>query len=50
MSRTHQISLVAFLLVLSGAGSLLAQQKPPLRLTLPEAVRLALVNPTVGKC
>lgn len=48
MSRTHQIILVAFLVVLSGAGSLLAQQKPPLRLTLPEAVRLALrQNPQV---
>jgi outer membrane protein len=48
MSRTLQIIQVASLLIFSGAGALLAQQKPPLRLTLPEAVRLALQqNPQV---
>ena len=40
--------LVAALLLAVGAGPLLAQQKSPLRLTLPEAVRLALrQNPEV---
>ena len=48
MSRTRYIIPVAALLVAASAGSLLAQQKPPLRLTLPEAVRLALrQNPEV---
>ena len=48
MSRIHHTILIAALLALAGAGSLLAQEKPPMRLTLPEAVRLALrQNPEV---
>ncbi len=48
MSRTHHSILIAAWLALACAGSLLAQQKPPLRLTLPEAVRMALrQNPEV---
>ena len=48
MSRQHRILSVAILLVLAVAGTLLAQQKPPLRLTLAEAVRVALrQNPEV---
>jgi outer membrane protein len=48
MSRTHHIISMVTLLVLAGAGSLLAQEKPPLKLTLPEAVRMALhQNPEV---
>jgi outer membrane protein len=48
MSRKHRILSVAILLALAGAGTLRAQQKPPLRLTLTEAVRLALQqNPEV---
>jgi outer membrane protein len=47
MSRLRHIIPVALLLA-AGAGPLLAQQKPPLRLTLAEAVRLALrQNPEV---
>jgi outer membrane protein len=47
MSRTRHIIPVAALLALT-AGSLVAQEKPPLPLTLPEAVRLALrQNPEV---
>jgi outer membrane protein len=47
MSRTRHIIPVAALLALA-AGSLVAQEKPPLPLTLPEAVRLALrQNPEV---
>ncbi len=45
--RLHIIPIAAMLLTAS-AGPLLAQQKPPLRLTLSEAVRLALrQNPEV---
>jgi outer membrane protein len=47
MSRTRRIIAVAALLVLT-AGSLAAQERTSLRLTLPEAVRLALrQNPEV---
>lgn len=47
MSRRHTIPVAALLLAV-GVGPLLAQQKPPLHLTLPEAVRLALrQNPEV---
>jgi outer membrane protein len=47
MSRTRHIIPVAAFLALS-AGSLVAQEKSPLPLTLPEAVRLALrENPEV---
>ena len=47
MSRTHHIIPVAAFLALT-AGSLAAQERTPLRLTLPEAVRLALrQNPEV---
>jgi outer membrane protein len=48
MSRRRHMIPVAALLLAVGAGPLLAQQKPPLHLTLPEAVRLALrQNPEV---
>ena len=48
MSRTHRIISMAALLMLAGTRSLLAQEKPPLKLTLPGAVRMALhQNPEV---
>jgi outer membrane protein len=49
MNRKNSIiSSLAIALALASAGSLFAQEKPPLRLTLPEAVRLALrQNPQV---
>jgi outer membrane protein TolC len=48
MSTPRYIIPVAALLLAASAGPLLAQQKPPLRLTLTQAVRLALrENPEV---
>lgn len=48
MSTRRYIIPVAALLLAASAGPLLAQQKPPLRLTLTQAVRLALrENPEV---
>jgi outer membrane protein len=48
MSRTDHIISMAALLVVVGAGPVRAQEKPPLKLTLPEAVRMALrQNPEV---
>ena len=48
MSRTLHIISVAALLALACVGPLVAQEKPSLRLTLSEAVRMALrQNPEV---
>src|SRR5512146_2968329 len=48
MSTRRYIIPVATLLLAACAGTLLAQEKPPLRLTLTEAVRLGLrQNPEV---
>jgi outer membrane protein len=48
MNRTHRIIPVAAFLALAGAASLLAQEKPLLRLTLSDAVRTAMrQNPEV---
>ena len=48
MSRTHRLIRMAVLLALTSSSSLLAQEKPPLKLTLQEAVRMALrQNPQV---
>lgn len=48
MMRTHRMITIALSLALASASSMSAQDKPPLRLTLREAVRLALrQNPQV---
>jgi outer membrane protein len=48
MNSKHRILSVAILLALAGAATVFAQEKSPLRLTLTEAVRLALQqNPEV---
>ncbi len=48
MTRKHRNLAIATTLALAGAGCLFAQGKPPLRLTLDEAVRMALrQNPQV---
>jgi outer membrane protein len=48
MNRTHRIASIAIALVFACAGTLFAQAQQPLRLTLHEAVRMALrQNPQV---
>lgn len=48
MNKNQRIVLVALLLALAGGRNSLAEDKPPLRLTLAEAVRIALLeNPEV---
>jgi outer membrane protein len=48
MSRRQRIITLGILLAITGAASLLAQEKPPVKLTLEEAVRQALrQNPEV---